>query len=92
MSDLSVTLKEKIGIVEQLTKGINGQIYNFEINLKVAKIAEDEKMLEYNKGEMARHMKIKDGYEKILKELKALQKKEESNVTNKPDSTEKEDS
>ena len=86
MSNLSVTLNEKIGIVENVIRGINGQIYNYEINLKVANIAEDEKMLEFNKKEMARHMKIKDGYENILKELKTLQKKEVADGTNKPES------
>ena len=60
MSDLQVTIKDKIDIVKACLRQTYGQIYNIEINLQVGKMADDEKMLEQSKTQMAKQLKMKD--------------------------------
>lgn len=91
MKDLSVTLQEKISVVEACLKQTYVGIYNQEINLRVAKKAEDDEMKKRAVAELKKQEKMKDSYEEILKELKALQKKEENDGTNQSGTDSKEE-
>lgn len=91
MKDLSVTLQEKISVVEACLKQTYVGIYNQEINLRVAKKAEDNAMKERAVAELKKQEKMKDSYKEILKELKALQKKEENDGTNQSGTDSKEE-
>ena len=74
MSDLQITIKQKKIVVESCLRQIYVAIYNATINLRVAKIADDEQMKEAAINSLKKSEKQKDGYEEILQELEELEK------------------